>query len=563
MSLSTMPLTSAEEAANYRRSGIWPDQTVFERFAHAAGRNPGKLAIIDGERRFTFGELLQKTNALAQGFMEAGVQPGDVVAVQLPNSAEQPLLHLALNRIGALAMPVHDSWRDAELPHLLALSGAVAAVFPANYREFDFPALYARLRADLPKLKALYTVGGEAPNTRSLDELLAAVPDAAALAARRPDPDAPADLMLSSGTTSLPKVSVFSSNDLIALLSPFWERLGLGENDIGATIAPAGTGAIGYVYPLLSPLLTGATAVILRRWSEPEEAIEMLRTHRCTYATTVPAQLIQMLPLLQAAGADSLPALRCVISAGAPLPPDTGRQIEEAAGCRIMGIYGATDGGVASTTFLDDPQELRLSTVGRAQDECEIRLVDALDRPVQPGEAGEIQWRTAGKSYGYLNDPVATAAAFTSDRYYRTGDLGSLDANGYLRITGRVKDMIIRGGRNISPLFIEQQVCQHPAVADVAVAAFPDRVLGERACAFVELRQGCALSLQELLVFLKARSMPTWQMPERLELMEALPRSAGGKVMKNKLREYVAAKVHAEQGAAAATVRPEPARVVG
>jgi acyl-CoA synthetase (AMP-forming)/AMP-acid ligase II len=214
--------------------------------------------------------------------------------------------------------------------------------------------------------------------------------------------------------------------------------------------------------------------------------------------------------------------------------------------CRIFSIYGATDGGVASCTDLDDTQEQRLTTVGRAQDETEIRLVDVFDQPVAAGESGEIQWRTAGKSYGYLNDPEATAAVFTGDRFYRTGDLGQVDANGYLRITGRAKDMIIRGGRNISPRLIEEMVSKHADVAEVAVAAFPDRVLGERACAFVVPMPGARVTLDSLLAFLREQHMPTWQMPERLEVMDELPKSAGGKVMKNKLRELIAAKVKAE-----------------
>jgi acyl-CoA synthetase (AMP-forming)/AMP-acid ligase II len=170
-----------------------------------------------------------------------------------------------------------------------------------------------------------------------------------------------------------------------------------------------------------------------------------------------------------------------------------------------------------------------------------------------------FNWRTADKSYGYLNDPEATAVAFTKDRFYRTGDLGVLDEDGYLRIVGRVKDMIIRGGRNISPRLIEEMVFRHPGVADVAVAGFPDRVLGERACAFVVLRRGASLSFDELIQFLRGEHMPTWQMPERLELMEELPKSAGGKIMKNKLREMIAAKVQAEADLAAANPVPKAA----
>ncbi|MDB6000109.1 MAG: cyclohexanecarboxylate-CoA ligase, partial [Rhizobacter sp.] len=185
----SLPLTTAEEAAAYRASGIWPDETVYEMFERAALRDPGKLAIVDANRRYTYRELLDAVNALAQGFLDAGIGTGDVVATQLPNGAEQPMTHLALNRIGALAMPVHESWRDAELPHLLSTSRAVAAVVFTDYRGFDFPKLYGSLRDTLPDLKQVFSVGGASAHAKPFEALLAASPDMAALNARRPHPD--------------------------------------------------------------------------------------------------------------------------------------------------------------------------------------------------------------------------------------------------------------------------------------------------------------------------------------------------------------------------------------
>lgn len=548
---SNLPLTSAEEAAGYRASGIWSDRTLFERFEEAAARDPDKTAIADAKRHYSYAEFMDAIVRVSNGLHDAGIGKGDVVAVQLPNWAEQPLVHLALNRIGALAMPIHDSWREAELPHLLRLGRVVAAIVPSSYRGVDYPGLYGDLRAEVPDLKAVYSIGAASADAKPFGDLLAAPSDAGALEVAR-DPDAAGTLMLSSGTTSMPKVSVYSNNDMFALLSPFWSRIRLTSDDVAAALAPAGTGAIGYVYPILSPLLNGATAILLEHWGEPEEAIELILRHECTYATAVPAQLTQMLPAIKARKLEAFDAFRCFTNAGAPLPFDVGQQIESRMGCSIFCIYGATDGGVASCTDLADSQELRLRSVGRAQDGCEIRLVDALDQPVMSGHSGEIQFRTAGKSYGYLNDPEATAAAFTGDRFYRTGDLGILDEAGYLRITGRARDMIIRGGRNISPTLIEEMVGKHPAVMEVAVAAYPDARLGERACAFVALMPDAALAFDELIAFLKTQKMPTWQMPERLEIMAELPKSAGGKVMKNRLREYIAEKIDAEVGAGAA-----------
>jgi len=542
-----LPLTTEEEARRYRACGAWSDETTFERFQRVALQRLNKVAVIESTRSRTYGDLLAEVKALSRGLKAAGIGQGDVVSVQLPNSATLPIAHLALNRLGALAMPIHDAWHEAELPHLLKMGRAKLAIVPGTYKDVDYVTIYAKLRAELPDLTEVYAIDGARADAKAYADLLAIVEGEDEIAAQHIDPDLPGALMLSSGTTSMPKVSMFSSNNLHALLAPFWKRIRLSEDDIGAALAPAGTGAIGYVYPLLSPLLNGATTVILERWSDPQAGVDLILRHRCTYATAVPAQLTQMLPLIQATPSEQFAAFRCFTNAGAPLPPDVGRQIEGHMNCKIFVIYGATDGGVAASSDLDDPAELRVTTVGRAQDECEIRLIDEMGAPVPSGQSGEIQWRSADKSYGYLNDAEATAMAFTQDRFYRTGDLGSIDENGYLRIVGRVKDMIIRGGRNISPRLIEDMVVRHPQVAEVAVAAFPDKVLGERACAFVVLRAGATMTLESLLEFLKGQHLSVWQMPERLEILDDLPRSAGGKVMKAKLREWVAEKISNQQ----------------
>jgi non-ribosomal peptide synthetase component E (peptide arylation enzyme) len=540
-----LPLTSVQEAERYRRSGSWPDVTLFERIEASARKHPTRTALIDAHGSRTYAELIADVTALAHGLLEAGVRAGDVVSVQLPNCADQPITHLALNRIGALAMPIHDSWHGSELAHLLDLSGAVMSIVPASFRGVDYPAIYAGLRGSLPRLREVYAIGESHPKAKKYRDLFLRGRDEATLAPHRPDPDAPGALKLSSGTTSLPKVSVYSSNDLQALLGPFIRRLALSENDIGAALAPAGTGSAGYVYPVIAPLMVGASCAMLEKWGDPEAAIEFMRSHRCTFATAVPAQLTQMLPVLQGQGSSAL-GLRAFTVAGSPLPEDVGREFERIVGAQIISIYGATDGSVATCNAIGDDQTRRLTTVGTAQEDVDLRLAGPTGEWLGPGEEGEIQWRTAAKSYGYLNDEAATAAAFTADRFYRSGDLGRIDANGYLRVTGRIKDVIIRGGRNLSPRLIEEQAQKHPCVLDVAVAGYKDAVLGERACAFVVARPGASLDLTGLVAFLRDQGMPVWQLPERLELMDELPRSAGGKIMKAQLREYVDARVAAE-----------------
>lgn len=542
-----LPLTSREEAAHYRALGLWRDQTPFEYFAAVAARTPEKAAVVQGNRRYRYAELGELIENLAGNLVDLGLEPGSVVALQAANCVHMPLIHLACYRAGLLYLPLHDSWREVEIRHLLQRAKARMMIVPIEYRGYQHAKAIHELRAELPELAHLVTLEGTAHGSRDFGELLKpSRVSAQALDARRPDPDLPAHTMLSGGTTALSKISRFTSNDLMVLLDNFANAAELSENDVIAALAPAGTGATGYVYPILAPLLRGATSVILERWGDPEEALELIRKERCTGAVGIPTQLTLMVPPLEKRSPRDFPQFRLFFNAGAPLPYDTGFKIEALMDCKIQSLYGATDGGVPSVTTLHDSKDKRLTTVGRIVPGCECELRDADGKPVAPGQAGEIAWRSADKSWGYLGDDEQTALAFTQDRFYKSGDLGQFDSDGYLRIVGRVKDMILRGGRNIFPLTIEEQLIKHPAVVEVAVTSMPDPILGERACAFVLLREGRSLTLAQAVEFLKEQKLAVFQLPERLEIMDDLPRGPGGKVQKAKLTELVTAKLRAE-----------------
>lgn len=352
--------------------------------------------------------------------------------------------------------------------------------------------------------------------------------------------------MLSGGTTALSKISRYSSNDLMVLLDNVAHTAEFVADDIIAALAPAGTGATGYVFPILMPILYGATSVILERWSDPEDAVNLIARHNCTAAVGIPTQLTRMIPALEHRTPDQFGRFRIFINAGAPLPYDTGFKIEALMGCKIQSMYGSTDGGTPVITNLKDKKEKRLGTVGKVVPGCECELWDPEGKPAPRWHSGEVVWRSADKSWGYLGDDEQTAKVFTRDRFYRSGDLGQFDDDGYLRIVGRVKDMILRGGRNVFPLTIEEQLIKHPSVLEVAVTAMPDPVLGERACAFVVLRDSQELSFETAVSFLKDQKLAIWQLPERLEIIQDLPRGPGGKVVKSRLTELVTAKLRSE-----------------
>lgn len=542
-----LPLTSPEHAALYRRLGLWKDETICDQFLAASDRVPQKIAIVEPDRSITYGELRRMVDNLAGNILDLGVAPGEVFAIQAPNGIELPLVHLALNRIGRLFMPVHDSWRQTELRHLLRKAKAHAIVIPKEYRGFDHVAMLDEIRGELPDLLHVFVMGGSAPGCRDFAELLLPTRHTQAeLAAQRPDPDLPGSIMLSGGTTSISKISRYSSNDLLTMLLHFMTGIEFNEHDVAAALAPAGTGATGYVFPILTPLLHGATSIVLKRWSDPEEAVDLIARNRCTYAVGIPTQLTMMLPALEQRSSKDFAQLRCFFNAGAPLPYATGLRIEQLMACTTASMYGATDGGVPTRTMLKDPEQKRLSTVGRVVDGCECQLWDEDGNPLPVGQPGEVVWRGADKSWGYLGDDEATTAAFTRDGFYKSGDIGQFDEDGYLRIVGRIKDMILRGGRNVSPRTTEELMVTHPAVLEIAVAAMPDPVLGERACAFVRLRPGASLRFDDMIEFLKEQKIAIWQLPERLEIVDDLPRSTGGKVKKAELTAFVTEKLKAE-----------------
>jgi non-ribosomal peptide synthetase component E (peptide arylation enzyme) len=342
--------------------------------------------------------------------------------------------------------------------------------------------------------------------------------------------------MCSSGTTGVPKASLWSANDMIAfLVHQTAPALELNSDDVAGAIAPAGQGSTGYIFPILMPLLVGATSAMLEDW-KPQPALDLIVRERCTYATAIPTQLVMLLDLdLEAV---DLSAFTRFNNAGAPLPPLVAEEIERRMGCRVQNVYGTTDGGVPTMTTVADPDWARWNTVGRVCDGEEIELRAPDGTVVAPGESGEVFWRGANKTWGYLNQPDYDDANWDGKGWYRSGDLGSFE-DGYLRIVGRAKDMILRGGMNIFPFEVETVLIKHPAVAAVAIIPVPDDRLGERACAVV-VPAGEPPMLNDLANFLDAQGLAKFKFPEQLVLVDELPTNPGGKVDKGQLQQLVA-----------------------
>ena len=522
----------------YYTQGLWRDETLCDLLDTHVRRTPGALAVADQHERLTYAEFAERSAAFAGWLVSREIEPGSVLAIQTGNRVSLALAHFACSRADLVFVPLSTHWRRTEMESLLRRSGVSVLVLPPATEQTDFFATVNAMRGDLPRLRLVGGTDGLAADF-DFDAVLKTGPARHPAPGRRPrHPDDPRFITITSGTTDTPKMSQWTDNNLSFLLRDYAEAVGMGPGDVAAAIAPANTGATGYLFPVLAPLLCGAGAVLLEDWG-PAGALDLLEAERATHAAAIPTQLVRMLQDPRT-GTRDFSAVRVITSAGAPLTPDTAQQTEETFGCAVTTVYGSTDGGVITVTRTTDPVGKRRTTVGRPIPGGEVVLRDPLGEPVPVGTAGEVTWRTPTKSFGYLNDAERTDAMFRDDGWFYSGDLGSLDEDGYLAITGRSKDLIIRGGQNISPLEIEQIVARHEAVSEVAVVGIPDPVFGERTCACVVLRPGVAgLVLDDLTGYMRAQEIAPYKLPERVEIFAELPRTAGGKLSKVTLRSEV------------------------
>jgi non-ribosomal peptide synthetase component E (peptide arylation enzyme) len=527
------------DANRFRQIGVWGDHTLAEIVDHHAAAAPDKLAVADQHVRWSYAEFTDMSKRMAQVLLNLGVKPNDPVVSQLPSCTLLPLIHIAANRIGALYVPASDRWRQSELGSLLLASKTRVLIAAPRDRDFDLRMMHSEVQSALPDpITTVYVRSGE---PGSLEELLAksrpiSTEDAVRL---RPDPDAPAHVMASSGTTGMPKAAVWGGNDLVALLKHhFRSAIQLHPDDTAGGLAPANVGSTGYVFPVLAPLLVGASSVLLEKWS-PTAALDFLAVERCTYATAIPTQMAMLLDEPALSKVD-LPVLTRFNNAGATLPAHVAEQVEGRMGVRVQSVYGASDGGVPTLTSIDDPVEKRRTTVGRRLVAQEVQLRDPFGEAVSDGAEGEIWWRGANKSFGYLNQPDYEVAVWDDQGWYRSGDIGTFDDDGYLRITGRAKEMINRGGLNIFPSELEEILVAHPQVATIAVVGVPDERLGERTCAVVvPTSPELAPRLADLVDMLTKRGVAQFKHPEFIVCVDAIPLNLGGKADRRALSKLV------------------------
>lgn len=527
-----------EFARRYREQGYWEGITLFEMLRRSAAAAPTRIAVVDGERRATCRELLAHAEQLAAGLWQLGLRPQERVLFQLGNGLQFLAAFLALLRIGAIPVMVLPAHRRAEIAHFARHAQPVAHFGPARSDKFDYPALARAAAAECASLRAI-VVDGEAPaGAHALADLRSAGagPAAQAALARVLEPPAGevALMLLSGGTTGMPKLIPRTHDDYVYTARRAGAAAGFGADTVFLAVLP-----MAHNYTLACPGVLGTLAhggtVVIAHGTAPEDVFPLLERER---VTAIGAAVPLAARWLQSGlfGRHDFSSLRSFINGGAKLAPELRRRVEERFGCTYQENFG-TGEGLINMTRLDDPEEIRLYSSGRPISAAdEIRIVDERGAELPAGATGELAVRGPNTVRGYYNAPEETAAAYTPEGFYRMGDVGRL-VDGYIYLEGRRKELINRGGEKFSGEEVENHVLAHPSVASACVVAMPDPAYGEKACAFVILRQGCTLALPELVAFLRTRGIAHFKFPERLETVAEFPLSPAGKILRRELRE--------------------------
>ncbi|HEU0200554.1 MAG TPA: cyclohexanecarboxylate-CoA ligase [Burkholderiaceae bacterium] len=524
--------------------GLWFDRTINDELDVCVADYPDKTALTAVQvetgavRRFTYRELATMADRIAVGLARLGIGKNDVVALQLPNWWQFTLTYLACSRIGAVLNPLMHIFRERELSFMLAHSEAKVAIVPKTFRGFDHERMLEGLKPGLPHLQHVVVVGGD--GTNSFDALLARPrwelePDAQQILTRdRPGPDHVTQLIYTSGTTGEPKGVMHTANTLMANIVPYARRLALGSSDVVLMASPLAHNT-GFIYGLMMPIVLRASVVLQDIW-EPKKAIELIRNEAVSFTMASTPFLTDLTRTVQETGS-SAPTLKTFVCAGAPIPGPLVEQARKVLGTKIVSAWGMTENGAVTLIKLDDDDELAFTTDGCPLPGVEVKVVDLEGKRLAPGEVGRLLVRSCSNFGGYLKRPQLNNT--DADGWFDTGDLAHIDANGYIRISGRSKDVIIRGGENIPVFEIESLLYRHPAVAQVAIVAYPDERLGERACAIVVPKAGQSIDFASMVDFLKGQKVALQYIPERLIVRDAMPATASGKIQKFKLREML------------------------
>ena len=531
-------------ARSMRDGGFWVDKSFDEFLQHTIAATPGKLALLADRadrpeaKRFTYAELGDLISRAAAALKRLGVGSGDVISVQLPNWWEFAVIALAAFRVGAVVNPLMPIFREHELSYMLDFAGTKLLIVPKLFRGFDHEAMAQSLRPKLPKLQHIVVVDGEGAS--SFDQALLSgserlgpppIGEIGALPA-----DQMAVLMFTSGTTGSPKGVMHCLNTLLACNIALAGRFDLDTNDTMLVCSPLGH-MTGFAAGMLLGLKIGATVVFQDVW-EPKRGIGIMANEGVTYSAGAATFLADMCEAV-AAGAAKPKLLRKFLCAGAPIPPALIDRVYRELDLKVCSLWGMTESLSSTLTEPERALEKSSKTDGRPLEGVAVKVLRMDGSPAPVGEKGLLKVRGAQMCLGYYKRE--DMEPFDAEGWFDTGDMAYMDDEGYIRIDGRIKDIIIRGGENVPVFDIENLLFKHPAVLSTAIVGYPDPRLGERACAFVVLRPGQTFDLADVQALMAEHKVAKQYWPERVEIVADLPKTPAGKVQKFQLREIAKA----------------------
>ena len=538
-----------EMIGRYTQAGLWKNKIWTDYILENAQRFSSREAIVDRTYRITFWELKDAVDQMAVNLLRLGIEKEDRVGLQLPNWWEFICLRFALHRIGAVSIPLPSEWRQREIRYILKETETKAYFIPEEFRNFNYTEMIDTLWKELPQLKYVIIVDGRSSKRlpkgmKPLNSLLSPVSEEEVqrLDSIKIGPNEVDIIVSSSGSTAFPKLVVRTPNQVGTMVETIANRHALTPDDTVLGMAPI-TRGVGYL-AVGTALVSGAKLVLLEKFSS-EETLKWIAKEKVTVALGVPTEIIKLLTFLDLQKYD-FSSLRCFTNGGASLPPSVAEELALKLKCKVMSGYGSVEGGLPTWTSLDDLPEKASTTVGRTLPGMEMAIFDETGKQVPPGETGEVVYRGANCSLGFYKNIEDYRKLYDPQGWFFSGDLGQIDKEGYLKIVGRKKEIIIRGGANISPQEIEEILHAHPKIEQVAVVKMPDKVMGEKACAYVVPKANQTISFEEMISFLREKDLATYKFPERLEVVKAFPMTASEKVLKKELEKDIALKLERE-----------------
>ncbi|MGD0918346.1 MAG: AMP-binding protein [Thermodesulfobacteriota bacterium] len=536
-----------EDAEKYNRLRWWLGLTFGDLLDKAADVYPDKEAFVDGRSRLTFGQARDKTNRLAIGLMDLGIAPRDRVLIQLPNWNEFVFAYFAVQKIGGVAVLLIDRYRQYEIGHLVQLTGATSWIIAERYKKTDYLPIVEDVKKDHPQLKNIILARSEAPGSfLSMENLIREVKLDTAnlqrLAQRRPDPMEVAHMGPTGGTTGLPKVVPRTHNSLVCTMEYAAYAWEVNIHDVCFLAGPVGHD-LAFTKGLCSNLFAFGKTIFLDS-TEMKEVCETIQRERVTTIVWTPTLAKRLLDFEGLKGYD-LSSLRAMHCGGSASLPEIVKGVREDLRCNFFNGYGGTE-GQTTLTRANDRLETILHTVGKPTCPYDIYKVVSPDgEELPPNTSGELMIKGPGVFTGYYKAPEENATVFNEEGFFRTGDLAIIDEKGTVTLTGRIKEMINRGGESISSTEIEKLITSHPGVAFVAVIPMPDPVFGERVCAYIQPKPGANLSFEKIIAYLREKKASVLQLPERIEFVETMPFTKAEKVDKKFLREDIEQKLKA------------------